>query len=261
MRNFDSVDLKEIQNIEAEPWMLGLLEMNPDYTSWSNYEDYMGGGRDGAWDSPFEINSANELFGLDDLNELVNFYFEIIRPSETCSHCEGKGYNQETQKLRDSWFAFDDPDYIWISDKQRYNNNAWQYHLTKHEVDALWDENRLRDFKYKPTPEEVNDWAIHNMGHDAINQSICVKARAEKLGVFGYCEKCKGNEEIFDPAIKAHVELQMWMLHPRKGCSRGVRLMKVEKEDLPVVFDYLKEAKKRFNEKFSKIPDNLKIIE
>lgn len=252
MRNFDDINLDEMNVLKPEPWMLGLLEMNPSYTSWSNYEDAMGSGT--GWSEPLELDNASELWGLDDLNELVNFYFEIIRPSEECQHCE-RGFNPETEKLNKEWFAFEDPDYIYISENQRYNNNAWQYHLTKHEVDALWDEGRLHhDFKKKPTAKEVNQWAIHGMGHDAINQHICVKARGQKMGIYGLCEHCHGSTSIYDPDIKAHVELQMWMLHPRKGCSRGVRLMNIHKEDLPTIYKYLNEAKERFNDKFSKIP-------
>lgn len=89
----------------------------------------------------------------------------------------------------------------------------WSHHLIQADVDALVAAGRLMDFTrrpinaaqvemlksqaaaggsgywldepngHAPTADEVNAWSIGGMGHDAINQWVCVKARAEREGV------------------------------------------------------------------------------
>jgi hypothetical protein len=70
----------EAKELNAPDWMLQVLTMNPNYTSWGPHENYMSG--DGAgWSSPVFYDSWSMFdFGLDDLNELVNFYFEVEKP-------------------------------------------------------------------------------------------------------------------------------------------------------------------------------------
>jgi hypothetical protein len=122
--------------------------------------------------------------------------------------------------LRYDWYGWDNPRYINISATRRYNANAWQYQLTEIEVKALMKAGRISevsnftgrfdeekntwvkwvdnvkvecDEPEMPTPEAVNNWAIHAlMGHDSINRWICVEARAKHLGVYGKCEMCEG---------------------------------------------------------------------
>jgi len=79
MRHFYKDDAKDLK---ADKWMLDLLKLNPAYTSWGPYEDYMSGPKDG-WSSPqFRDGWKACDFGLDDLNEVVNFYFEIERANK-----------------------------------------------------------------------------------------------------------------------------------------------------------------------------------
>ena len=52
---------------------------------------------------------------------------------------------------------------------------------------------------------------------------------------------------------EAKIALQLWFLHPRKGCSRGVYVKNIEESDVPNVIEYLKEAAKRNAERFSKL--------
>ena len=152
--------------------------------------------------------------------------------SQKCKSCDGSGYNPATKQLSDDWYGFDKAEWIYITPEHRYNNLAWQYHLTEIEIKALIEHDRLWDFtripiteeqiqivKEKvargennwlpfnngriPTPEEVNKWNLKGFGHDAINQSICVKARAKHLGVQGLCEYCNGEGELQQsPKIK-----------------------------------------------------------
>jgi hypothetical protein len=99
---------------------------------------------------------------------------------------------------------------------------GWRCSITQDEVQALVDAGRLMDFTrvprneeqrkiveeklanggnswlpesngYVPTAEEVNEWAKAGFGHDGINQWICVKARAKRLGMTETeCKWCKG---------------------------------------------------------------------
>lgn len=88
----------------------------------------------------------------------------------------------------------------------------WQHSLTQDEVDALVEHGRLHDFTHTwargegwkqkdpphhPTAEEVNRWSHYGAGHDGINQWICLEVRARRLGIWGRCETCGGEGEIW----------------------------------------------------------------
>lgn len=149
--------------------------------------------------------------------------------------------NPETRKIDDDWYDFG------------RNGTRWCDKITQDEVDALWKEGRLKpDFKEKPTAKQVNEWEKKTCGHDAINRCICIEQRAKRLGVFGYCSICEGKGYNYTED-KVRLGLQMWFIHPRKGASRGVFLKNIEKEEKDIVINYLKEAQKRNNERFSKL--------
>lgn len=238
----DECDWNKIKEIglRRNDWNLNVLKKNPEYLSWGNYEDYMCN-KENGWNSAVELESVENLWELDNFNELVNFYFEIYRNSKECSYCEGSGLNPSTKKISDDWYDFEN------------KGTRWCDKITQDEVDALWKEGRLKfDFKEKPSAEQVNLWERKGIGHDAINRCICVKQRAKRLGVYGQCSTCKGKGYIYTDK-KVHLGLQMWFLHPRKGDSRGVYLKNIEKDELSKVIYYLKEAQKRNNEKFEKL--------
>lgn len=228
-------DEEEAKKLNAEQWQVNLLKLNPDYTHWGNFEDYMW--KDGqGWDSCQEVETIHDAWKLDHYNECVNFYFTVIRPNVQCEDCGWSGLNPATRKLSDSWYE-----------------QGWRHELTQHEVDALWEGQRLqREFQTKPTAEEVNKAYLKGFGHDAINQWICVKARAERMGVYGKCETCNGEGYVYT-ADKAHVALQLWILHPRKGASRGLYIQRIEREDVPKAIEYLQEAAQRNADRFSAI--------
>lgn len=245
MRTFpkEKYDFKDLEKLglNIKDWKVQVLKMNPSYVFWGNNEDYMVN-RDG-WEKGAILNSIDELWELDEYNELVNFYFLLHRESVNCNDCDGQGLNKETKKIADDWYDFD------------RKGTRWCDNINDNEVKALWMAGRLKcDFKTMPTVKEVNDWSKSHkgIGHDAINRHICVKARAESLGVYGHCEKCHGEGYIYTEE-KVHLQLQMWFLHPRKSASRGVILTNIEKDDLPKIIEYLKEAKKRNNKRFSKL--------
>lgn len=259
MRNYpnfeDKYDKEEIERLKAEQWQLDLLKLNPDYTYWGPYEDYMSDER-GGWSDPVFIDTWKEFFDswkLNELNELVNFYFQVTNNNKECIACEGTGYCPEGKKAYDEWYSFNNTEWEYIGRDKRYNKNAHCYNITQCEVDALWEAGRLWDFKEKPTPEQVNEWAKHRLGHDAINKSICIKAQLKSMGIDNtWCSYCDGHGHIYLDE-KAHVSLILWFLHPRKGCSRGVEVKRIEQDELPEIFAYLQHAAERNQNRFSKV--------
>lgn len=61
-------------------WMIDCLSMNPNYCGWGAGDDYMSTTA-GGWAKSSIYNSwaeyENDWRGLDDLNELINFHFEV----------------------------------------------------------------------------------------------------------------------------------------------------------------------------------------
>ena len=117
-------DKEELRKLNVEPWMVELLKLNPGYLSWGPYEDYMAD-KESQWGSRVVYESWQDFgpWKLDDLNEVVNFYFYLERDSTECLQCDGSGYNYKTNKLRDDWYSFNTTEWIYSSDrKRRYNN-------------------------------------------------------------------------------------------------------------------------------------------
>lgn len=269
MRYFpNKSDEKELKRLNAEEWQINLLKLNPEYCSWGCFEDYMMS-ENGGWQSRVITPTWKEHksgWDLDSYNELVNFYFEIYRKNHACEHCGGSGLNSQTKQIDDDWYDFNGTGRRWsnnitdveiielvkagrISDVSDFHG----YFDDKKKKWYTWEDGKKVQCEQPkmPTAEEVNAWSHKSFGHDAINKWICVEARAKHLGVYGHCEYCDGGYIYDEP--EARVALQLWYLHPRKGCSRGVYIENVEKEDLKSVFAYLKEARKRNNKRFSKI--------
>ena len=89
----------------------------------------------------------------------------------------------------------------------------WSDKLAQDEVDKLVAEGRLRDLTHtwsrddgwqpkelaaNPTPDEVAVWNSRGLGHDAINEMVCVEARAKRFGHDNIsCEKCGGSGEFW----------------------------------------------------------------
>lgn len=265
-----SKDTEEVKQLNAAEWQLDLLKLNPKYVYWGCFEDYMSDDKSGWSSRVIQKDWAEHSnWKLDELNELVNFYFQVYRKNHTCEDCEGTGLNPATKTISDDWYDF------------AKTGRRWDTKITDVEVAALMESGRISDvsnfngwydedkkvwmiWKDKkhvvcekpefPSADAVNKWAGgKGFGHDAINRAICVKARAEHLGVYGYCEHCtNGNGYVYDEPT-AKVALQLWYIHPRKGCSRGVYIEDIKQEDLPNIFAHLKEAAKRNQKRFSKV--------
>lgn len=130
-----------------------------------------------------------------------------------CTACGRTGLNADSRKLIDEWYGFG------LGSEAR----AWKLNLDQDDVHALIAEDRLWEFThvpideqqrqeladqaanggdshflsyktgYVPDAEDVNAWARRHNYHDRINMSICVEAKARRLGIFGLCKYCEGN--------------------------------------------------------------------
>jgi len=82
-------DQEELAKLNIESWMVEQLRLNPNYVFWGPHEDCMWQEGEG-WSSRVLLQMWGDfkLFELDDLNEVVNFYFYLWRPSEKCQCCQ-----------------------------------------------------------------------------------------------------------------------------------------------------------------------------
>jgi len=250
----DDYDEKNLKKLNAASWMVECLALNPEYVFWGPGEDYMKSPtEDGGWDRGLEFASWKEFnWELNELNEVVHYYFNLNRESVQCSACTGSGYNAETNQISEDFYDFSEM------------GRRWCDKITQDECDALVEQGRLSkwvDGKLTKnvglTVEEVNranSRGGHNFEffHDAINRWILIETRAKRLGVWGKCPKCKGEGHIFTKPA-AQLQLVLWVLHPRKGCSRGLIINNLEKDDLPSIYAYLKKADDRNRERFAKV--------
>lgn len=236
----DDDDRAELARLNAEPWMVECLSYNPDYVHWEPGEDYMST-NDKGWATSLVVPTWPEFgpWELDEMNECVHFYFEIVRESRDCDVCGGTGYNPETRKIADDFYDF------------AGTGRRWVDRITQDEADVLMQEGRC---KPGTLAKDLN--AEGGRGHDAINRWILIEARAKRLGVWGKCSTCEGCGYTWT-APAARLGLVVWFLHPRKGCSRGVRVESIEQGELPAVFAFLREARDRNAARFSKIPEVL----
>jgi hypothetical protein len=239
MRNYDKDDA---ERLNAQQWQIDLLRLNPSYCHWGPHEDYMWKKGEG-WDSPV-ISATWADFGpwnLDEYNEVVNFYFSVNRASEECKACGGNGYHQKAQTVVNGFYSH-----------MNALGESWCDKITQDELDALIEANRIKAGKTLDEVNAENRPGARGFGHDAINRSILTRTRLERFGLPVLCDCCDGHGYVHTEP-DAHVSLTLWVLHPRKGCSRGVEVTNITPDDLPAVFAYLSEAAKRNAERFASI--------
>jgi len=232
----------ELKEKLVEPWQEDLLKINPDYVFWGIHEDYMSGGK--GWNSPLEADSWSDMtLDLDELNEVVNFYFELHRESKDCPDCNN-GWSDRAWELNQSFYDRSDM--------------AWTNNLCQEAVNILWNRKNSsvrRQFPDEiPTADEVNQW---NKDSDrlfgGIDKYEAVTAQCEVEGVDTTCQSCNGRAFHY-VGDKCEVSLTLWILHPRKGCSRGFEIRNIEQKDLPEIYKFLNEAAERNANRFSRIP-------
>lgn len=263
MRRYNSSDqacVNETERLRAASWMLDCLLMNPTYPFWGLGDDCMKGDKSSGWDSGVKCPRWKDLvLTLDDLNEVVNFRFEVTRDSCPCLACSSTGYGPGAKTISDSFYYGSE------------EHPRWCNAITKEEAEVLVAKGRLRSWDKSTnrweSPKVVDQdfvdlvnasnsgvYFSHDFSHDAINRSIIIETRCNRLGIPVLCEQCGGSGRIFTEG-EAHLSLTLWVIHPRKGCSRGFEILRINQEDLPSVFAFLTEAKTRMMGIFSKIPE------
>jgi hypothetical protein len=242
MRHYDE---DEAKRLNAEPWQIALLKANPDYVSWGPHEDYMCG--EGASWSDRIIAPTWDEFGpwkLDDLNECVNFYFEVNRASEECKMCGGNGHHPQAQRIVNTFYRHQ------CSSVGAPESEAWHYKITQDECDALIEKRRVPAGSTAAQINAQNAPGARGMGHDAINRMYLIEARLKRLGLPNTCPTCEGHGYTHTEP-EAHVSLILWWLHPRKGCSRGIEVTRIQRADLPAIRALLRAAADRNSTRFA----------
>lgn len=306
----DKWDKEEAARLLAPGWMLDLLRLNPPYVFWGPHEDYMWVKEGSGWNSAVLVEGWSAFakdWELDDLNEVVNFYFEIGRDSETCGMCGGSGYHPDAHWVSESFYQHSSPfrartpqeQLIRRSLEERFGfqhnepvlattfpseetlaqydqafrafceamrggDGFWHNKITQDEVDALCASGRLYHLtsefregegwvrvKPNPTAEEVNGHQEGLRSHDAINRGILVETRCKRFGIPTTCPLCGGHGQCYT-APEPHLSLVLWVIHPRKGASRGVEIKGIKREEIPATLAYLKQAARRNARRFTK---------
>lgn len=144
--------------------------------------------------------------------------------------------------------------------------------LTEEKAEALWEgrdktrdqynedtgELRRVDIKWRETvpAAEVNAWNQgRGFGHDAINRGICVRTRAQRLGVYGLCPECDGHGYIpVEP--EGRLQVILWAVNPATGQNYAIEVDKVEQAELEAVYDFLGGMRDRLVSRLD-MPQNL----
>jgi hypothetical protein len=272
MRSYDptsTYDQKTLAELKADPWMVNCLLMNPEAVWWGPGEDSMGSHNSYTYKNLAESGQGS----WDDLNELVNFYFEVDREHVPCALCAGSGYGPEAKEISEAFYDF------------KRDGTKWCDKITLDEAQYLVSEGRLQHWVQGQgwTPPKVDEafvelvnhvnggprprsgqvlvnkqgeevFEAHTLhSHDAINRCLLIEARCKRLGYELHCSGCSGNGKFYTED-KAHLGLVLWVLHPRKGRSVGIRINRIEESELPVVQEMLRRGAERNADRFGKVP-------
>lgn len=197
------MDDDEAAELNAEPWQVALLASNPSYTFWGPREDYMWVKGDG-WHSP-KIFPTWADFGpweLDELNECVNFYFEITRASKQCETCGGSGYHPDAQWIAESFYDHSSP-----FKRQTSRERATQDLLRSFNGPGAIEPESRASFGERPPVERYGEafrafceeMERHKSWHDRITQEECDALLAHhRLRDFG-AEKWNPETRSYEP--------------------------------------------------------------
>ena len=204
-------------------WMLGTLDANGSCMDWYDHD-------------PVEVASLSDLWEPDGLNEITKFAFFVHRDEVTCPGCGGCGYNEETRRLHDTYFDTCD------------GKPGWERAVTQDEVDALFKAGELLG------REKAPDARTYCMGwHTVYDRQICVKARARRLGRFGWCQTCGARCSV--PVGDWRLGLRLWVMHPRLGTSGTIVCGDIPQDGLPQAYAYLRKARTQVEGFWSGLPD------
>lgn len=156
------------------------------------------------------------------------------------------------------------PGFREFCEAMRAGDGYWVNKITQDEADALVVAGRLRTFrdgKHETVPRtasEVNAangrgaLLLREMDHDGINRSILCRTRCERFGIPTTCPTCDGHGSVFTES-ESHLGIVFWWIHPRKGASRGVEVLSIERKQVPEVLKFLRTAAKRNAKRFAGI--------
>lgn len=256
-----------------------------------DYMKSSGSGEEHGYDRGAETSWADFQLQLDDYNECVHFYFELDRKSKECPSCpDSRGLSPEAFAFDAQWYgkapfdaaaygaiplALDDPalraaarracertegrgvlpygeDGIAREARRIHGilSRCWSHQLIQADVDALVAAGRHTLWGGIRTVDEVNSWSMDGFGHDAINNGVCVEARCKREGVPYMCAACEGHGYVFD-APAGHLNLVLWILHPRKGASCGWRVTHIPQVGLTEIYRFLGIAAQRSRDRFA----------
>jgi hypothetical protein len=257
-------DREDIARLNAEPWQIALLALNPDFTNWGPDEDRNEDEieNEANWNTSLFFDTwakfAAEFTKVpDDRNEIVNFYFEVLREGVDCTACDASGLSPRAKALEGAFY------------NDTHDHKRWGDKITLDEAQALVDHGRLASFvKGEWRRPDVVDTAFvervnqanapscgcnhpgsshgdahrgmqrFELDHDAINRGILIETRCKRLGIEVSCNRCEGHGDVFT-AKAAHVRLVLWMLHPGKGASRFVAIERLARGDQPAALALL----------------------
>lgn len=233
---YDIILDKDDEKYESLPEYIKkcLAISEPFYNGWGNGCDYMRK-NNAQWNSDVELDSIDDMWELNELNEVVNFYFRAERKVKECPLCNGCGLSQKSIIERDNF---------------HYDKN----NLTETDLDALNKDGWFRYYGGKPESlsDLLNNKKFNDFNIDSLRLYTILKDRA-KLGGYNYtCSECKGEGEL-PVESEYHLALQLWHIFPRKSASCGVLIHNIKESDLPKVFSLLNTARERFNQKLNRI--------
>jgi len=247
-------DREELAQLNAAPWMVNILKLNPAYTSWGPGECYMTAetseskGFEGACYFATWADMQADLDEVDTRNIVANFYFQLHRKAANCAACARTGYAPLAREVYRAFYDLEG------------TGTRWCDAITADETQALVDADRvnqgdltLAELTARFNAANVRTSPFSEYDHDGINCCILVEARCKRLGYEIRCPVCQGQGFVYvDPA--AHLQLVLWLLHPRKGASRGVVVQDIQQEDLPGVYKFLRKAAAQNAKRFAKVP-------
>ena len=166
-------------------------------------------------------------------------------------------------------------DYMCPPHKEGGKDNGWRSGVENETWDKalmLDDLNECVHFKFSTHQESrkcvkcVNGWseeaeAIYQRVQDENRKAKDwssqpydqVLRECEAKGYSSHCEVCDGAGYISYGPFR--LQVQFWFLVPRKGCSRGARVLNVTQEELPEVYAFLRHAAIRNARNFARVPD------
>jgi hypothetical protein len=224
--------------------------------------------------------------------EIVNWYFSLERQQHECRDCERSGLNPATKRLSDHWYNHMHPtgngwshqltqdEVDALQESGRLNELCGMRTLEELEIlvtagkieraeaVARWEArdaskdlvldngsivNRMVHWRDHIPADDLNEAYRKGIGHDAINQWICVETRAKRLGVWGTCLTCEGTGRIsVEP--RGRLAIVLWVVNPRTGQNYGVEILSVRETDLSEVYEFVLSCGQRLAEHLD-LPD------